>query len=1044
MKLQFKEQQFQIQAVKAVVDCFTGQQPATQHFTLERTKELQRKQKQLAAGDTQKALEIENEVLENIGYRNRLIQITDAQILENIQETQSENDIIKSENIERPNGNKNGYHLTIEMETGTGKTYTYIRSMYELHKHYGWSKFIVVVPGIAIREGVFSSFELTEEHFQELYGHKIKPFIYNSSRPQDIESFAADSRISVMIINTQAYARRGKEALLIHKEQDKFGTRAPIQILSQTNPILIIDEPQSVDGIVSMEMMQKFHPLFTLRYSATHKVEYNKIYRLDALDAYNQKLVKKIHAKGINIKGSTGTTGYIYLEQILLSTTLPPLAVIEFEERNGLGVKRVRRKLEKGANLFELSGDMPQYKNCTIQEIDGHFNHIKLNGDTISSGEAIGDVDEIAFRRIQIRETILSHLQKEKQLYSKGIKVLSLFFIDSVEKYRKYDESGDEIIGEYAKMFEEEYNILRNDFLDLFHQEYNDYLKETDPSKVHEGYMPNYKDYLERDEARQVHSGYFSIDKKNRLVDPTVKRGKEDSEDITAFELIMKNKKRLMSFEEPVRFIFSHSALKEGWDNPNVFQICALKHVEGGSQNRRRQEVGRGMRLCVNSHGVRLDFETIGDEVHTINKLTVIASESFEAFAKGLQTEIAATLKDRPQKAEVEYFIGKLIKDEQGVEHRLSKEEAKHLNKMLYKNDIIDDNDKITTEGRRLIEKDKIPVPTELLAYKNDIIKLLKSVYTGEPFKPEDERATLTVGVNKNFHKKEFQELWNRINLKTIYEVNFNSEKLITDSVIRINADLHISERMYEVKSGVLQETTKEELEKKEAFKETKRSSKKLKTDIYTETAYDIVGEIVSKTNLTRRTVVEILKGIKQGQFYLIRKNPEEFIAKSSKLINEVKASLIINNIVYHKTEERHDAKTVFTNDKSAIRQSEILKRHIYDYLISDSKIEQKFAQALENSEEVTVYAKLPKSFHIATPVANYSPDWAIVFDKEKVRHIYFVAETKGSESDMDLRGIEALKIHCAGKHFEEISNNNVKFHKVSSYERMLEIIQVK
>jgi type III restriction enzyme len=1043
MKLQFKEQQYQLQAVQAVVDCFKGQLPATQRFTLERTKELQRQQKLLKAGDTQKALELEKEVLESIGYRNRSFTITEAQVLENIKEVQTQNDIVESNQIERPRGDKNGYNLTIEMETGTGKTYTYIRTMYELNKHYGWSKFIIVVPSIAIREGVYKSFDIAQEHFQELYGHKIKPFIYNSSRPQDIESFASDSRISVMIINTQAFNARGKDARRIYMELDQFASRRPIEIIAQTNPILIIDEPQSVEGAKTMESMRDFNPLFTMRYSATHKVEYNKIYRLDALDAYNQKLVKKIQVKGVNLKGTTGTNGYLYLEQIILSPDKPPLAMVEYEERNKSGVKRVRRKLEKGANLYQLSGDMPQYKNCTVQEIDGYFNKIVVNGADIYAGDAVGDIDESAFRRIQIREAILSHLEKEKQLYAKGVKVLSLFFIDSVEKYRKYDEEGNELVGEYAKIFEEEYNLLRSDFLDLYHQDFNDYLYKTDPSKVHDGYMPmNFKDYLERDDARLVHSGYFSIDKKNRLVDPTVKRGKEDSEDISAYELIMKNKERLMSFEEPVRFIFSHSALKEGWDNPNVFQICALKHTDANI--RRRQEVGRGMRLCVDNHGVRLDFETVGEEVHDINKLTVVASESYERFANGLQTEIAATLKDRPQKAEVEYFVGKMVTDEKGTQHFITKDEAKKLNKFLYKNDIVDEEDRITTEGRQAIEAKKIPLPDELEPYLGNIAKLLQSVYTGEPFKPENERGTVSVSVNKNFHKKEFQELWNRINLKTIYEVNFNTEKLIQDSILHINKELHISERLYEVRTGEMDESAKEVLESHEAFRETKRSSKKLNTDLYTNTAYDIVGEIVNRTNLTRKTVVATLKGIKEGQFYLIRKNPEEFIAKCSKYITEVKASLIINNIVYHKTEERHDAKTIFTNDKQALRQSDALKKHIYDYLITDSKIEQKFAAALENSEEVTVYAKLPKSFQITTPVANYSPDWAIVFDKEKVRHIYFVAETKGSDDEGELRGIEKLKIHCASTHFEEIGNNTVKFHRVSSYERMLEIVQVR
>ncbi len=1041
MKLQFKEQQFQVNAVQAVIDCFEGQPLKTNTFTLEKSKELLRRAKQ--ASTKEMTLQLESELDEAIGYRNSTIQITASQILKNINTVQQRNELLESEAIERPKNVKLGYNLTIEMETGTGKTYTYIRSMYELNAKYGWSKFIVIVPSIAIREGVYKSFEVTQEHFQEKFGHKIKPFIYNSSRPQDIETFASDNRISVMIINTQAFNARGKDARRIYQELDDFGTRKPIEIIAQTNPILIIDEPQSVDGVRTLESMQDFNPLFTLRYSATHKIEYNKVYRLDALDAYNKKLVKKIQVKGINLKGSTGTTGYVYVEQISLSNSKPPLALIEYEMRSGTGVKRVRKKLEKGANLYERSGNMPQYKNCTIQDIDGYFNKVVINGEDIYAGDAIGDINEKDFRRIQIRETILSHLQKEKELFGKGIKVLSLFFIDSVNKYRVYGEDGEQLLGEYAQIFEEEYNLARNEFLDLFNQEYNDYLKDTDPGKVHKGYMPGtYGAYLDRDNPEDVHDGYFSIDKKEKLIDPSVKRGSEDSDDISAYDLIMKDKERLLSFEEPTRFLFSHSALKEGWDNPNVFQICALKHSD--ATIRRRQEVGRGMRLSVNKNGIRQDFDTVAEEVHEINKLTVIASESYENFAKGLQSEIAATLQSRPQKAEVEYFIGKIVKNEKGDEHRIDPVQAKKLNKHLYKNDVLDDDDKITKIGRELIEEGKVSLPEELEDFRTSIIQLLKSVYSGEVLKPENDRETIVVRTNKNFKKKEFQELWNKINLKTIYEVNFNTEKLIRDGAIKIDADLNISDRLYEVKSGELEDGSMEDMQEGNLFRETARKLNKIKTNLYTDTVYDIVGEIVNGTNLTRKTIVAILKAIKQEKFLLIRKNPEEFIAKCAKLINEVKASMIINNIVYHKTEERHDARTVFTNDKYSTRQSETLKKHIYDYLTTDSGVESRFAKALENSIEVSVYAKLPKSFYITTPVANYSPDWAIVFDKEKVREIYFVAETKGSDSDHDLREIEKLKIHCATVHFEEISDKQVTFSKVSSYEKMLEIIELK
>jgi type III restriction enzyme len=1044
MQLQFKEQQFQLNAVQAVVDCFAGQKKETTHFTLERSKDLLRQAEIVASGGGE---QVGLELAESIGYRNRPLQISEQQFLQNIKDVQARNEILKSEKLERPAKAKHGYNLTIEMETGTGKTYTYIRTMYELHEQYGWSKFIIVVPSIAIREGAFKSFEVTQNHFQEIFGHKISPFIYNSSRPQDIESFASDSRISVMIINTQAFNAKGKDARRIYMELDQFGTRRPIEIISQTNPILIIDEPQSVDGEKTLEGMQDFNPLFTLRYSATHKVEYNKVFRLDALDAYNNKLVKKIQVKGINLKGFTGTTGYLYLEGIIISPTKSPLALIEYEKRSGQQVKRVRERLAEGANLFQLSGEMPQYKNYVVKNIDGYHNKIEINGKELFASEAIGNVDEKALRRIQIRETIISHLEKEKQLFDQGIKVLSLFFIDSVEKYKTYNAQGEEEPGEYAKLFEEEYNLVRSDYIDLFNQEYNDFLETSDPGNSHKGYMPtDYQKYLERDNAAHVHNGYFSIDKKNKLVNPETKKAKKgeeaESDDITAYELIMKDKERLLSFSEPTRFLFSHSALKEGWDNPNVFQICALKNSD--AIIRRRQEVGRGMRLCVNDRGVRLDYETIGDAVHEVNKLTVIASESYESFAKGLQQEIADTLKDRPKKADVGFFTGKLLVNNEGLQMRLNESEALKLNKFLYKKEILDDDDRITIEGREKIERNTVPLPEHLETFRTSIVKILKSIYSSEALHIENANAGLTISVNRNFARDEFQKLWNKINIKTIYEVRFDTEKLIADSKNKINAELSISERTYEVKSGELERTTtKEHLENLESFKQTSRTTKKLNTPVDTNTRYDLIGEIVTLTNLTRSTVVEILKKIHPQKFVLFQKNPEEFIARTSKFMNEVKASLIYNNIVYHKTEERHDAKTVFTNTKSVLRQSELLKKHIYDYLTTDSKIENTFAKQLEDATEVTVYAKLPKSFYVTTPIANYSPDWAIVFDKEHVRHIYFVAETKGSESDLELREIEKLKLHCAEKHFQEISGLEVHFAKISTYEKLLELVDL-
>ncbi len=1036
MKIKFKEQEFQIDAAQAVVDCFEGQPLKANKFTLQRSKDLIKKAKEVTHDASQTNLN--EQLYEDIGYQNSSIKITDSQLLENIQNIQKNNEIIHNKTLDSIPKINIGLNLTIDMETGTGKTYTYIRTMYELHKHYGWSKFVIIVPSIAIREGVFKSFDMTEEHFQEIYGHKINRFIYDSSRPQDIESFAADSRIGVMIINSQAFAARGAAARRIYQELDQFGSRKPIEILSQTKPILIIDEPQSVGrlGSKTLNSMEEFKPLFTLRYSATHAEVYNKIYRLDALDAYNMQLVKQIQVKGINIKGITGTSGYFYLEHISLSANKPPMAVAEFEERTKSGVKRVRRRLKQGTDLYQLSGELPAYKNMVITEIDGFQNKIVLAGEDVFPGDILNNKeDEALFRRIQIRETILSHLQKEREMFEKGVKVLSLFFIDEVAKYKSYNEEGEEQAGEYAIIFQEEYENAVNDLIEILKQKHNNDNQITD----------DYIKYI-KSEAAKVHNGYFSIDKRSgKIINSTIKRGAESSDDVSAYELIMKNKERLLSFDEPTRFIFSHSALKEGWDNPNVFQICTLKNTESGSEIRRRQEVGRGMRLCVDKTGTRLDTDVLGDQVHQINKLTVIASESYEEFARGLQTEIAETLSERPVAANTNFFANKTLKNSEGQKVVLTKTEAENLVVELRVGRVIDSNYKVTDEGKELIEQKKITVPENLEPFVDDISELLKKVYEGTPPMPQNERKNTSVTINHNFAKKEFQELWNKISLKTIYEVNYDSTKLIEKSKERINQDLNINIRTYEIITGEQKQVDdKQGLKDGEGMYITKTEHQTVRAEIYSNTLYDMIGEIEALTNLKRSTIVEILQKIEANKFEMFKRNPEEFIAKTARLINETKSSLILNNIVYHKIDDKFDAKTVFTNQQNILRSDKILKKHIYDFINTDSKVEQEFATNLEQATEVVVYAKLPRSFYITTPVANYSPDWAIVLNKESVKHIYFVAETKGTDEISQLRSIEQLKIHCATEHFKAISGTEVKFDVIHNYSKLLEVAELK
>ncbi|WP_416198341.1 restriction endonuclease subunit R [Sporanaerobacter sp.] len=859
----------------------------------------------------------------------------------------------------------------------------------------------------------------------DLYGTKIRYFIYNSTQLHKIDQFASNSGINVMIINSQAFNARGKDARRIYMELDDFASRRPIDVIAQTSPILIIDEPQSVEGKKTKEALKAFNPLFTLRYSATHKEDYNKIYRLDALDAYNKKLVKKIKVKGISVKGTTGTNEYIYFEGINLSNKNKPTARIEFEIKEKSGIKRTIRNVDEGYDLYTYSNFMEQYKGYKVAEINGYKNTISfINGVTLYVGDVQGDVSEINFRRIQIREAIKSHFERERELYDKGIKVLSLFFIDEVAKYRQYDEEGNQVNGIYGEIFEEEYMNILNEYITLFDDSYVRYLKSID--------------------VKETHNGYFSIDKEGRLVDPKTKGKEKISDDESAYDLIMKDKERLLSFEEPTRFIFSHSALREGWDNPNVFQICTLKHSD--STMRKRQEVGRGLRLCVNQNGERIDGETPGVDVHDINVLTVIASESYETFAKELQSQIAETLSDRPQKANVEFFLNNVVKNARGEELYIDETLANTLHRSFIRNRYVDDDDNLSEKYYKDLEEGKLKVPEEFQNFKEGVIQLVGKIYV-EGTTPLVENARdeniKNLEVNENFEKKEFKELWEKINVKTAYYVDFDTDELIRNCIVALDKDLKVSDLTYHVKTGEMESiSSKEELEKGEAFKVKETETNKDYSKITATLRYDLVGKLVDETKLTRKAIVYILKGIKPNTFYLFRKNPEEFILKVAKIINEQKASMIIEHITYNLIDERFDA-NIFTDNtlKGTLGKDTIeVKKHIYDYVRYDSYTERKFAEALDTSKEVVVYAKLPRGFFIPTPVGNYNPDWAIVFDEGKVRHIYFIAETKGKlESlEFDVRGVERAKIHCAKEHFKKISNGTVKYEAVDSYEMLM------
>lgn len=1013
MKLRFKHQKFQADAAKSVVDVFAGQPYLTPSYMIDR-----------GLVSAQWSLTDEQDFT---GWNNQKIvpQLSDRVILEHLQTIQRNNQIKPSNKLE------GRYNLTIEMETGVGKTYTYIKTMYELNKHYGWCKFIVVVPSIAIREGVYKSFEVTQDHFAEEYGKKIRFFIYNSARLTDIDRFASDSSINVMIINSQAFNARGKDARRIYMKLDEFRSRRPIDVIAKTNPIVIIDEPQSVEGKQTKKNLEEFNPLMTLRYSATHKSDsiYNMVYRLDAMEAYNKRLVKKIAVKGITESGSTATESYVYLESINLSKS-DPTANIRFDCKGATGIRQVTKKLYEHDNLYDKSGYLEEYKKgFVVKEINGRDDSVEfMNGIKIYAGDVIGKVSEEQIRRIQIRETIISHIQRERELFYKGIKVLSLFFIDEVAKYKQYDESGNPMNGIYADIFEEEYNDVVGKLQLNIGEE--DYIK-----------------YLNSISADKTHAGYFSIDKKGKMIDSKVGRKETTTDDVDAYDLIMKNKELLLDRnpkKSPVRFIFSHSALREGWDNPNVFQICTLK--QSSSDVRKRQEVGRGLRLCVNQDGERMDTNVLGIDVHNVNVLTVIASESYDSFAKGLQTEIAEAVADRPRAITADLFIGKVIRDAHDNEQIVDPDTANAIYFDLIVNKYIDKKGALTDKYYEDKANGEIKVAEEVADSAVSVIEIIDSIYDSRSMMLDNARSNnveLTLDEDK-IAMPEFKALWSKINSKSAYVVDFDTNELVKKTIASLDSKLRVSKIYLKVETGAMEQIkSKEELADGTSF--VKEESANYDNQIATSSnvKYDLVGKLVDETSLTRKAVIQILKGIQPSVFNQFKDNPEEFIIKAATLINDEKAASIIEHITYNALDEKYGIE-VFTDstikgrlDVNAMKA----KKHLYDHIVYDSTNEKNFATELDTNKDVAVYVKLPDGFYISTPVGHYNPDWAIAFYEGSVKHIYFVAETKGSMSSMQLRLIEKSKIHCAKEHFKAISNGEVVYDVVDSYEKLLDLV---
>lgn len=929
--------------------------------------------------------------------------------------------------------------LSVEMETGTGKTYTYIKTIFELNKQYGWSKFIIVVPNIAIREGIAKTFESTAEHFKNTYGISIRSFIYNSKHLNKIDAFAGDAGINVMIVNTQAFNARGADARRIDMELDQFRGRRPIDVIAATNPIMIIDEPQSVLGNGTKSALNatrvglaKFNPLFFINYSATHRENYNMVYRLDAVDAYKKQLVKKIAVKGIEVSGSSASNGYLYIESIIEK---PNLKVrVQFERISPTGkIVKTSKLIDRGTNIYQLSNEIEAYRSgFVVSEINAIEQYVEFtNGLKLDVGEVVGNTNDEDLRRIQIRETIHSHLDKEARLFKRGIKTLSLFFIDEVVKYKNYEAKDDK--GTYALIFEEEYeNIVRDRLVDtMLDQDYRNYLKR------------------ELNSIDKVHAGYFSVDKKGKMINSKIKRGSEASDDISAYDLIMKNKERLLSFDEPVRFIFSHSALKEGWDNPNVFQIATLR--QSSSDIKKRQEIGRGLRLSINQNGERQDAQVLGEnEVQQLNILTIIANESYEKFARDLQSEIADAIKNRPKLVEPRLFEGRELTfndiSDNNIVNKITIDntQSAEIWTSLKVNNIITKEKQLSDEYKALSKEEQRTIIEEALdkeyqPFTLSIQKLINSVYDSKdlPIENENKRVTLQIDKEK-YASSEFKDLWSKINRKSYYTVDFDDEEIISKSIEEINKSLTVATLKAYITEGNMianDNSTKFNIEKKTT------------TDIQNPVnriKYDLIGEISQNVGLLRKTVGQILLGIHPEQFAKYKLNPESFIFQISNIINSIKAQNIVSHIIYNKLDEVWDEDAIFVDsDIQGIIGQNVFdaKKHLYDKVKVDSNVEKSFAEDLDVHQNVEMYVKLPGGFFINTPVGKYNPDWAIVLNEVNKKHIYFIAETKGTSDNisLNLKGVENAKIESARQHFKVISNNEVTYDVVDSYEKLID-----
>lgn len=988
MKLHFEPNlDYQMQAIEAVCDLFRGQEVCRTEFT------VTMKAPMPVGGDLFPGTQPEQMTLglaeSDLGVGNRLT-LLDDELLKNLNDVQLRGGL-------PPSGSLTSGDFTVEMETGTGKTYVYLRTIFELNKRYGFTKFVIVVPSVAIKEGVYKTLQITEDHFKGLYaGVPFDYFLYDSGKLGQVRNFATSSNIQIMVVTVGAINK--KDVNNLYKDSEKTGGEKPIDLIKATRPIVIVDEPQSVDGGLEgrgKEALDAMNPLCTLRYSAPHVDKHHMVFRLDAVDAYERKLVKQIEVASATVEDAHNKP---YVRLVKVENKRGRIsAKVELDKQTPSGVQRLEVTVSDGDDLQQSADGRAIYADFRVGEIHtakgDEFMELRYPGGEVflKPGQAHGDVDALAVQREMIRRTIREHLDKEKRLRPLGIKVLSLFFIDSVDRYRQYDADGKPVKGVYAQIFEEEYRRAAKLLA------YQSLFAEIDLDSA----------------AEEVHNGYFSIDKKGGWTDTAENNAGTRENAERAYNLIMKEKEKLLSFDTPLKFIFSHSALKEGWDNPNVFQICTLRDIQ--TERERRQTIGRGLRLCVNQSGERVrGFD--------VNTLTVIATEDYEQFAENLQKEIEADTGIRFGIVEQHQFAAIAVPGADGQIVPLGVEKSKALWEHLKAAGHIDAKGKVQDSLKKALKEGTLVLPAEFEAQKGQIAEVLRKVSGRLDIKNADERRQVPLRKGKDgkavYLSDDFKALWDRIKHQTTYRVQFDNAKLVTDCIAALQKAPVIAKARLQWRKADIS------IGKAGVAATEKAGAATVVLDEADIELPDLLTDLQDRTQLTRRTIVSILTG--SGRLDDFKRNPQQFIELTAETINRCKRLALVDGIKYQKLGDQHVyAQELFEKEELTGYLKNMLldtQKSIYEHVVYDSTTERDFADGLEKNNAIKLYAKLPGWFKVPTPLGTYNPDWAVLVEEDGSQHLYFVVETKSSLFTDDLRDKESAKIECGKAHFKALA----------------------